>query len=198
MTIVKKETRVLVGKGLLLVCFVLIVSGLLSAQNETVVRKHSVKIGAIYFMPSEQSFKDIYGSGLGYGGELNFGLWKSVSVWIIGNYYANDGSLPVTAEDTTLSLVALGGGPKIRLSQGRIGPYLGIGPVAYFFKEENPIGIADGTGFGFIGQLGFSFQVVGGLILDASLNYTYCQVQPQNVKANVGGLQLGLSIGYTF
>lgn len=195
---VKKEARVLVGKGLLLVCFVFFLSALLLAQNNTVMRKHSVKIGTVYFMPSEQSFKDIYGSGLGYGGELNFGLWRSVSLWIIGNYYTNDGTLPVTKEATTLSLVALGGGPKFRLSQGRISPYVGIGPVVYFFKEENPIGTADGTGIGFIGQFGFSFRVVGGLILDANLNYTYCQVQPQNVKANVGGLQLGLSIGYTF
>jgi len=195
---VKKEARFFVGNGLLFVCFVFIISGFLSAQSKTVVRKHSVKIGAIYFIPSEQSFKDIYGSGLGFGGELNFGLWKSVALWIVGNYYSKDGSLPVTKEATTLSLFALGGGPKFRLSQARVSPYLGIGPVVYFYKEENPIGMAEGTGIGFIGQFGFSVQIVGGLILDASLNYTYCKVQPQNIKANVGGLQLGLSIGYAF
>ncbi|MFC2164893.1 hypothetical protein ACFLT2_07855 [Acidobacteriota bacterium] len=194
----KKEAKEYIKIGLLLVCLTLFVSGVLSAQNKEVVRKHSVKVGVIYFMPSEQSFKDIYGSGLGYGGELNFGLSESISVWIIGNSYTSEGSLPVTEEATTLSLVALGGGPKFRFSQTRVSPYLGIGPVVYFYKEENPIGMAEGTGIGLIGQIGCSFQVAGGLILDASLNYTYCQVQPQNVKANVGGLQLGLSIGYTF
>jgi hypothetical protein len=167
-------------------------------SEANIVRNHSLKIGAITFMPSEESFKDIYGSGIGFGGELNIGLWKSVFGWIIGNYYTAEGSLPITQETTSLSLLALGGGPKIIFSKARIRPYLGIGPVIYIYKEENPIGLAEGTGFGFIGQLGFSAQVVGGLILDASLNYTYCEVQPQNIKANVGGVQLGLSIGYSF
>ncbi len=169
-----------------------------SKSESEVVRKNSVKIGAVYFTPSESAFKDIYGSGLGFGGELNFGLWKSVSVWVIGNYYSSEGMLPVTNETTMLSLVALGGGPKFRLSQARVSPYLGIGPVVYFFKEENPIGLAEGNGIGFIGQFGCSVQVAGGLILDVSVNYTYCNVQPQDIKANVGGVQLGLSIGYSF
>jgi hypothetical protein len=162
------------------------------------MKRHSIKFGAVYFLPSEQSFKDIYGSSFGFGGELNFGLWKSVQLWLIGNYLTNDGSLPVTSEATSISLLALGGGPKIRFSRARFSPYLGVGPVVYIYKEENPIGLAEGTGLGFIGQFGVSFLVAGGLILDVNLNYTYCQVQPQNIKANVGGLQLGLSIGYTF
>jgi hypothetical protein len=195
---VKKEAKFYAVSGLLIVCFLFTVPEFLSAQSKAVARKHSVKIGAIYFIPSEQTFKDIYGSGLGYGGELNFGLSQSVAVWIIGNYYSNDGSLPVTNETTTLSLVTLGGGPKFRFSQDRMSSYLGIGPVVYVYKEENPIGVAEGTGIGFIGQIGFSIHAVGGLIFDVNLNYTYCKVQPQNVKANVGGLQLGFNIGYTF
>jgi len=162
------------------------------------VRNLSVKIGAVYVIPSEQSFKEIYGSGIGLGGEFNFGLWKSVDMWIFGNYYRSDGSLPVTEEATTLSLLALGGGPKFRLSRAGVSPYFGVGAVLYVYKEENPIGLAEGTGLGFVGQVGLSVQVVGGLLLDAGLNYTYCQVQPQNIKANVGGLQLGLSLGYSF
>lgn len=169
------------------------------AQSDAgVVRNHSVRIGALYIIPSRPSFKDIYGSGMGFGGELNFGLWKSVGVWITGNYYTDNGSLSVTKETTTLSLFALGGGLKFRLSQARICPYLGIGPVIYFYKEDNPIGLAQGTGLGLIGQFELSIRIAGGLTLDACMNYTYCQVQPQNIKANVGGLQLGLSIGYSF
>lgn len=206
-----KKSRLLIGKGLLIVCCVFVLSfgawpksrdeaqeSQASQPKISAMGRHSVKIGAIYFIPSEQSFKDIYGSGLGFGGELNFGLWKSVSLWLIGNYYTRDGSLAITGEATTLSLMALGGGPKFRFSDARISPYLGIGPVVYIYKEENPIGLAEGTGLGLIGQFGISFLVAGGLILDVSLNYTYCQVQPQDIKANVGGLQLGLSIGYTF
>ena len=206
-----KGSSLSIGRGILLVCCVLILSSWAwpnsrdevrrdqeSLSGRAVMKRHSIKIGAMSFVPSEQSFKDIYGSGLGFGGELNFGLWNAVELWLVGNYYTREGSLPVTAEATTLSLLALGGGPKFRFSHARISPYIGIGPVVYIYKEENPIGLAEGTGIGYIGQFGVSFLVGGGLLLDASVNYTYCQVQPQNIKANVGGLQLGLSIGYSF
>ena len=207
----KRRSNLFVGKGIALVCCILVLSFWVwpNSRDETRreqeslsesvdMRRHSLKISAVYIIPSEQSFKDIYGSGFGFGGELNFGLWKSLDLWLIGNYYTNDGNLPITNESTTLSLMALGGGPKFRLSRSRISPYLGIGPVFYVYKEENPIGLAEGTGLGFIGQFGVSISVAGGLILDASLNYTHCQVQPQDIKANVGGLQLGLSVGYSF
>lgn len=162
------------------------------------IKGHSIKIGAIYFNPSEPSFKEIYGSGFGIGGEVNFNIWRSLDIWFIGSYYSSEGILPYTQEKTTMNLFAFGGGLKLRLPKGSVNPYLGLGPLAHNYKEENPIGVVESTDIGFIGQLGCYFQISSGLILDLALNYIHCVVKPQNIEANLGGLQAALRIGFTF
>lgn len=162
------------------------------------VKDHSIKIGAIYFNPSETSFKEIYGSGFGIGGEVNFNIWRSLDIWFIGSYYSSEGALPYTQEKTTMNLFAFGGGLKLRLPKGSVNPYLGLGPLAHNYKEENPIGVAKSTDIGFIAQIGCYFQISSGLILDLALNYIHCVVKPQNIETNLGGLQVALRIGFTF
>jgi hypothetical protein len=41
-----------------------------------------VEAKVLYFQPTEQAFKDIYGSGMSYGGEVNIDVFKGLSVWI--------------------------------------------------------------------------------------------------------------------
>jgi hypothetical protein len=159
---------------------------------------HSIKIGAIYFNPSETSFKEIYGSGFGIGGEVNFNIWRSFDIWFIGSHYSSEGTLPYTQEKTTMNLFTFGGGLKLRLPKGSVNPYLGLGLLAHNYKEENPIGVAESTDIGYISQLGCYFQISGALILDFALNYIHCVVKPQSIEANLGGLQAALRIGFTF
>lgn len=161
-------------------------------------RNNCIKIGANYFNPSEQSFKDIYGGGMVIGGEINIKLWRFMDLWLIGNYYSKKGSLPFTKEGTKMTLIPIGGGLKIRLQRGAINPYIGFGPVIYIYKETNPIGVAQGTKAGIIGQAGCYFNIVGGLLFDVSINYSYCSVKSQKIKANLGGIQAGIGLGYEF
>jgi len=158
----------------------------------------SIKFRSSYFIPSEQSFKDIYSGGLAVGGEINIKLLKFLDLWLIGNYYSKKGNLPFTEEETKMTLIPLGAGLRLRFHEGIINPYLCIGPVVCIFKETNPIGVAEGTGVGIIGQAGCFFKIIGGLLLDLSVNYSYCTVKPQKIKADVGGIQAGIGLGYEF
>jgi hypothetical protein len=157
-----------------------------------------IKIGVGYFFPSEKSFKDIYGEGVAIGGEIDIKLWKFIDLWLIGNYYSKKGHLPFTKEETKMTLIPIGGGPKIRFQSGITNIYIGLGPVFYVYKEKNPIGVAKGTGTGIIGQAGCYFNIIDGLLFDVSVNYSYCSVKPQKLKADLGGIQAGLSLGYEF
>lgn len=161
-------------------------------------RNFCIKIGVGYFIPSEQSFKDIYGEGMAIGGEIDIKLWKFIDLWLIGNYYSKKGHLPFTEEETRMTLIPIGGGPKIRFQKGIINLYIGLGPVFYVYQEKNPIGIAKGTDTGVIGQAGCYFNIVGGLLFDVSVNYSRCSVKPQKIKADLGGIQAGISLGYEF
>lgn len=180
----------------LAILFSFSISGLLCKEAKK--RNICIKIGANYFSPSEKSFKDIYGGGMAIGGEINIKLWKFIDFWLVGNYYSKKGSLPFTKEETKMTLIPIGGGLKIRFQKGAINPYIGLGPVIYVYKETNPIGVAKGTNVGFIGQAGCYFNIVGGLLLDVCINYSYCSVNPQKIKSNLGGIHAGIGIGYAF
>jgi hypothetical protein len=160
--------------------------------------KHNIKVQVNYFYPSEKSFQNIYGSGLALGGEMNFKVWKSIYLWLFGSYYSKNGNLPITQEKTKMTLIPVGGGIKLKFQTGIVSPYIGLGPVVYFYEENNPIGAAKGTHAGFIGQAGLSLKIMGRLFFDFSINYSYCKVKPQNIKADIGGIQTGLGIGFMF
>ena len=161
-------------------------------------RNNSIKVRANYFSPSEQSFKNMYGGGITIGGEINIKIWKFIGLWLIGNHYSKKGSLPFTKESTEMTLIPIGGGLKLRFQSGVINPYIGIGPVIYIYEEKNPIGAAKGSKAGIIGQAGCYFRIIGGLLFDVSINYSYCKVKPQKIKADLGGIQAGIGLGFEF
>jgi len=68
----------------------------------------------------------------------------------------------------------------------------------YIYKEKNPIGVADGTGIGIMGELGCYFRIAGGFLIDASVYYSYCEVKPQKIKKDLGGVRVGMGLGYSF
>lgn len=171
--------------------FLLPVSGWGEGRNDINVRVN-------YFFPSERSFQDIYGQSLSFSGEMNFKLWKSFYLWLMGSYYTQEGNLPSTRERTEMTLIPLGGGVKLKFQAGSISPYIGLGPVVFVYRESNSIGMAKGTRTGFIGQAGFNVKISGSLFFDISVNYSYCKVKPQNIEAGIGGIQAGLGIGYLF
>jgi len=161
-------------------------------------RTLTIKSGVYYFHPSEESTRDIYGGKAVIGGEVSVKVWKSIDLWLAGSYYNERGHLPFTKEATRLILTSVGGGSKIILKSGRISPYVGLGPVIYSYREKNPIGLAKGTKIGIIGQAGCYLKVTGGLLFDICIDYSYCVVKPQRIKANIGGIKAGIGLGFEF
>ncbi len=155
------------------------------------------KAVAFYFTPQEQSFKDLYGSGPAYGGELGIRLWKSLDLWLVGNHYSATGSLPQTQEQTSMAITLIGGGLRLKLRSGSIHPYIGAGAAACMYKEDNPIGTAQSTEPGFIGQAGLELAL-GRFLIDAQVLFSRCTVQPGEIKADLGGFYAGLALGYAF
>jgi hypothetical protein len=167
-------------------------------KEKPYTRNNHFKIFADYFVPSEQSFKDIYGGGMAFGAEVNIKVWKFVDLWLVGNYYSKGGRLPYTEENTDMTLIPIGSGLKLRFQRGALNPYIGFGPMVYLYEEKNAIGEAKGTSFGFIGQAGCYFRVIGRFLIDVSVNYSYCKAKPQRIQAQLGGIQAGIGLGIEF
>ena len=174
--------------AILTVCF----SGL--AYTTDVV----VELKAHYFSPSEQAFKDIYGGGLMYGGEVSVGVWKDLDLWLGGSYFSKKGELTFTKEETKLELIPIGVGAKYRILSGSFALYLGLGLNYYQYKERNPIGDVSDGGIGFVGKIGSYVTIIEWLVLDFYVDYSYCKIKPADFEINVGGIAAGIGLGYRF
>ena len=177
--------------------FIIIVTVIFSSgiANATDI---SVELKAHYFHPSEKAFRDIYGGGMMYGGEVSIGVWKGLEVWFGGSYFSKTGELTFTKEETKLKIYPLGGGLKYRLSEGVLSFYIGAGLNYYQYKESNPLGDVSKGGLGYIGKIGSYVKVTGGFLIDLYVNYSYCKIKPADFKINIGGIEAGVGIGFSF
>lgn len=157
-----------------------------------------VAIGS-YFQPSDQAFKNIYGGGTNFGGEINITLMKGISLWAGMNMFSKTGLTTFTEEETEISITPVYGGIKFQASGARVRPYLGLG-VGYFqYKESSAvIGSVQKSDIGYLGQLGVLINVIGPIYLDLKGSYSYCKVQPEDLEANIGGLQVMAGFGLGF
>jgi tetratricopeptide (TPR) repeat protein len=158
-----------------------------------------VEIKGNYFIPSDDDFKEFYGEGLMYGGEVSAGLAKYFSIWFGGNYFSKKGELTQTQEKTKLETYYFGGGLKLRFPVGISHFYLGGGVNFHQYKESTPIGDIKKSGVGYVGKVGWFIEVVKGLIIDLYGNYTYCKIKPKDLdKINIGGIEAGIGLGFKF
>lgn len=158
----------------------------------------SFGIKAFYFIPSEQAFKDIYGAGPLYGAEIGFTLKGPVGLWIDGLYYSGKGKLTYTQEETKLTLLPIGLGIRLDLTQGAVRPYAGAGIRYYIYKETNVIGTAEAKGVGFVAFAGVNLRIAKGLLFDLRAAYSSCSLTPADFKINVGGIELGGGLAVEF
>jgi len=176
----------------IIVAITICLSGLANATDVT------VELKAHYFNPSEQAFKDIYGGGVMYGAEISIGVWKALDLWFGGSYFSKKGELTFTKEETKLELLPIGGGVKYRILSGNFVLYVRLGLNYYQYKESNPIGEVSEGGLGFVGQIGSYVTIVGGLVFDLYVDYTYCKIKPVDFEINIGGIAVGAGVGYRF
>lgn len=172
---------------------------LLLLLSSTVQAKEVIlKLTCGYFLPAEQAFKDVYGNGLTWGGEAAIYVWKNVGLWLGGGYFGKEGRLTFTQEETKVQILPFGGGIKLKTSSENLDLYSGLGLRYNSFKESNPIGEASKGGLGIVVMIGGIIKILKEVALDLSVEYSYCRMKPADFTINIGGLSVGLGLGYEF
>jgi len=151
-----------------------------------------------YFSPSDEEFKDIYGGGVMYGGEVSIGVWKGLELWFGGSYFSREGELTFTKEKTELQIIPVGGGLRYRWRGKSLSPYLAAGLGLYQFKESNPIGEVDLGEVGFVAAIGTYVRIAGGLLIDLYANLSVCEFSSDDFEINISGFGAGIGIAYEF
>ncbi len=177
----------------------LMASQVLVAEQE--VESFSMFLGRLgYFQASDSAFKDIYGNGMVFGGELRLGLGKTrIAGWLEGSYRARTGKFSFTGEETKVNVTAIELGALYRILPGKISPYAGAGIGYYMFNEDNePMGKTSQSKIGYCGAAGVSVLMGRRLVLDCRLKYSTCKMKPADFRIDVGGLSLSLGAGVRF
>ena len=188
----KRESGKNLGAGCLIFLSLFLLAAPLPASDL------SIKIFSLYFIPSENAFKDIYGNGTEFGGEIKYSFWTNCGIWLSGSYYEKQGELSFTREKTVVSVVPLAVGLSFQIPGDWIRVYLDGGLGSFNFQEDNPIGRVTQSRLGYLAKIGASFFPVKGLILDVFIRYSSCLIRPLEIEANIGGLSFGVGLGYRF
>lgn len=152
----------------------------------------------MFFIPSEQAFKDIYGNGMMYGAEISFKILNRLDAWVDGSYLTRKGELTFTKEETSLKIIPLCLGLKYFLSSRAIKFYMGIGAGYFIFEESNPIGNVNTGKIGFKGKIGILISITKSMFINIFSDYTFCKIHPADFNIDIGGLDSGLGIGIEF
>ena len=87
---------------------------------------------------------------------------------------------------------------KYGLSTGRFNFFWGIGLNYYIYEESTPGFNSSKGGMGYVAKLGSHMKILKESIIDFHVNYSYCSVEAGGIRKNIGGIEAGIAIGYTF
>lgn len=158
----------------------------------------SLEAHGAYFTPSDDTFRDIYGYGTSWGGELGFRISRRFSIWAGGDYFSKLGKLGLTEEDTKIRIAPLAAGAKLYLALDKLRPYVGAGVAYVQYKESNSIATIEKGALGLVGKAGLLAMFGPAIFADIQATWSTCSVQPGDVRANLGGFAFGAGLGFIF
>jgi hypothetical protein len=163
--------------------------------------RFGVEVALFSYDIEDDQFKEIYGAGskLMYGISLSYELFKKAEILAeIDIFHRIVGALTLTSEQTTFKLTpkALSFRYKI-IKSDSFSPYLGSGIVHYSYKEENPYENISGSSLGFHFE-GGAYVVIKKIFIDLNFRYTNVKSQENDIEASLGGIRVGIGLGFLF
>ena len=177
-------------RHLLLISLVLFIWGALYAQESSIILETS------YFRPSDQAFREVYGSGLQVGGELQVDVLKKTFLWLGASYFSKKGELTFTKEEITLRIIPVYLGVGYRFTEERVIPYLSVGMGIHFYREIAPLDTVKYARFGYSAQTGVLVELASKFSLELEVNYSSCTIKSDGTAINIGGIGVGIGLRY--
>ncbi len=148
--------------------------------------------------PADSLFRSVYGTPLGFEGELRVPVARQIDVAATFGYTKKTGKTTVTQEPTDFSMYPIEGMLLVNLAPGKISPYIGGGGTAVHYSESNPIGAVSKWTFGFLATGGVTVQATKRFVFDARLKYSYFKGTAEDGDINLGGISVGIGGGIRF
>ena len=177
----------------------LIVLGVWFVGSVALAAEYRVELKGALYSSADTNFRDVYGSAMKFGLEGGFGISKNLSVWAGLDYVHKTGTLAITNEETTVSIIPVSAGLRYEVPAGeKLRFHVGVGAQMVFFSEEASLGTTSKSGIGIIATAGGMYQVSAKVGVGLFLNWSTCSMTNEDVEFKVGGLDIGLGIEFRF
>lgn len=203
--------------GILIIGLSIMAPGLAAEENAPVFGDghFSLSVGAGMRSLNEDSADSLYGkNNLAYSFDLAYGLSKYMDVFIHTDYFKVDGETSLTNEATSLRIIPLEIGLRLRLSGSRFVPQVGFGAGYYMVTDNMEV---EGQTFtfeknqvGFFIEGGLRVYVTGKLFVFAQGRFIFLKVKPDEsssedatgviyyTERDLGGFFLSAGLGIRF
>jgi len=153
-------------------------------------RKFTIGFEAGYFMPTDDDFNDIYGSGSVFGLNLGYGITKNIELLVGGNIYSGSGTTAVSNETVEISLITARLGVYYLLDMGKITPKVGAGLAYTSVDEDTPFGNFTDSGIGWFVAAGADMPLGEKILVGAEIQYSDITIEGDFGDQTVGGLSI--------
>lgn len=153
------------------------------------------------FFPSDDVFREVYGTSLSFAADLSVPLTGPLQLWAGAEFLNKTGLLPISEEASKVRIVPLFAGLRLQFGQKSARPYFGVAAAYFMFQEENPIGAAEDNALGLIAQAGLQARLGGPVWLDLFTGYRSATVRTEGedpLEAKLDGFSAGLGLAYRF
>ncbi|MDY0296200.1 MAG: outer membrane beta-barrel protein [Acidobacteriota bacterium] len=171
--------------GILIISLTALTPGLAAAETAPVFGDgdFSLAVGAGMRSLTEDIAESLYGkNNLVYSLDLAYALGKSLDIFVHTDYLQVDGETTFTKENTSLSIIPIEAGLRLRLSGRRLEPQIGFGAGYYMIKDEIEIASETFTleknQVGFFIEGGLRVYVTRALFVFAQGRMTFLKFKP--------------------
>lgn len=182
------------SKKIIIVLIIFIAAGcILSAKG----MKFELK--GHYYLPQDSNFKEVYSSGIAFGGEFSYKIWKGFSAWFGGSSFSKGGEFTFSNDKTDVKIIPFELGVQYTQSLSeKFSLYGGVGLAYVLFDEENFLGAVTQNKLGVIATVGVMLHLKSGLFVDVFFDYLMCSLQPGEVEFSISGMMTGIGVGIVF
>jgi len=158
----------------------------------------SVELKTNWLTPAEAAFKDVYGGGLAVGAAVTATLAEHWELSLEISRFSREGELTYTKEPTEMSVFSLGVDLKYLMPLKGLTLYASPGVYSHRFTEDNRLGELKKSALGFKLKAGALVPLAKCFRLNLFAGYSFCRMTPGEFEIDLGGVQAGLGIRYTF
>jgi hypothetical protein len=153
-------------------------------------KDNHIGLEAGYFLPSNEDFSDIYGSGPVFGLNAGLKITNSFELSLGANYFSKNALTAITGQDLDISIITTRLGVYYLFSMRTIIPRLGAGLVLCSVDENTPFGNYSKSKIGWYAAVGTDILLGDKFSIGGEIQYSDISIDGDFGSESTGGVTI--------